>query len=36
MTKNLQYRVITIIAVVALAVWAFYPPGKKINLGLDL
>ena len=30
------YRVITILVVVALAVWAFYPPGEKINLGLDL
>jgi preprotein translocase subunit SecD len=36
MTKNLQYRVAIIVAVVALAVWAFYPPGQKINLGLDL
>jgi preprotein translocase subunit SecD len=36
MTKNLQYRVLTILAVVALSVWAFYPPGEKINLGLDL
>jgi preprotein translocase subunit SecD len=36
MNKNLQYRVITILVVVALAVWAFYPPGEKINLGLDL
>ena len=36
MNKNLQYRVITILVVVALAVWAFYPPGEKISLGLDL
>ena len=36
MNKNLQYRVITIVIVIALAVWAFYPPGEKINLGLDL
>ena len=36
MNKNLQYRVVTILVVIALAVWAFYPPGEKINLGLDL
>src|SRR5688572_13030151 len=36
MNKNLQYRVLTIVIVLALAVWAFYPPGEKINLGLDL
>ena len=36
MNKNLRYRVITILVVVALAVWAFYPPGQKIKLGLDL
>jgi preprotein translocase subunit SecD len=28
--------VITIVAVVALSVWAFYPPATKVNLGLDL
>ena len=36
MNKNLRWRVITILVVVALGVWAFYPPGQKINLGLDL
>ena len=36
MNKNLRWRVITIVVVVALGVWAFYPPGQKINLGLDL
>ena len=36
MNKNLRWRVITILVVVALGVWAFYPPGEKINLGLDL
>jgi preprotein translocase subunit SecD len=36
MTKNLQYRTFTILAVIALSIWAFYPPGEKINLGLDL
>jgi preprotein translocase subunit SecD len=36
MTKNLQSRAAIIVAVIALSVWAFYPPGEKINLGLDL
>ena len=36
MNKNLRWRVLTILAVVALAVWAFYPHGEKVNLGLDL
>lgn len=36
MAKNLRWKVITILAVVALAVWAFYPPGEKVRLGLDL
>jgi preprotein translocase subunit SecD len=36
MNKNLQWKVILILAVVALSVWAFYPPDRKINLGLDL
>ena len=36
MNKNLQYRVITIAVVIALAIWAFYPPSEKISLGLDL
>ena len=36
MNKNLRWRVLTILAVIGLAVWAFYPPGQKVNLGLDL
>jgi preprotein translocase subunit SecD len=36
MMKNLRWRVALTVAVIALAVWAFYPPGQKINLGLDL
>lgn len=36
MNKNLQWKVILILAVVALSTWAFYPPQTKINLGLDL
>jgi preprotein translocase subunit SecD len=34
--KNLRWRIITILAVIALSVWAFYPPAEKVNLGLDL
>jgi len=34
--KNLRWRVLTIAAVIGLAVWSFYPPGQKVNLGLDL
>jgi preprotein translocase subunit SecD len=34
--KNLRWRIITILAVTALSVWAFYPPAEKVNLGLDL
>ena len=36
MNKNLRWRVLTIVTVIALAVWAFYPPSQKVNLGLDL
>src|SRR5215208_1098087 len=36
MTKNVRWRVALTLVVIALAVWAFYPPDKKINLGLDL
>jgi len=34
--KNVRWRVITILAVIALSIWAFYPPGEKVSLGLDL
>src|SRR5215208_4449161 len=34
--KNLRWRLITIVVVIGLSIWAFYPPGQKINLGLDL
>jgi preprotein translocase subunit SecD len=34
--KNLRWKVITIVGVIALAVFAFYPPSEKVNLGLDL
>ena len=34
--KNLRWRVLTILVVVGLAIWAIYPPDQKIKLGLDL
>jgi preprotein translocase subunit SecD len=34
--RNLRWRLIVIVAVIGLSVWGFYPPGQKINLGLDL
>jgi preprotein translocase subunit SecD len=34
--KNLRWRVVVILAVIGLAVWSFYPPAEKVNLGLDL
>ena len=36
MAKNLRWKLLTIVAVVALAIFAFYPPDQKIKLGLDL
>ena len=36
MTKNLRWKLLAIIGVVALCVWAVYPPSQKIRLGLDL
>ena len=36
MNKNLRWKCLVILAVVALSVWSFYPPGTKVNLGLDL
>jgi preprotein translocase subunit SecD len=36
MNKNLRWKVITILAITAIAVWAFYPPWQKVRLGLDL
>jgi preprotein translocase subunit SecD len=36
MAKNLRWKVITIVGVLALAIFAFYPPQEKIRLGLDL
>ncbi len=36
MTKNLKWKVILIIAIIALAIQLAYPPREKIDLGLDL
>lgn len=36
MSKNLQWKLLTIVAVVGLAIWAFSPPQEKVRLGLDL
>src|ERR1051325_6868728 len=36
MSKNLRWKIIVIVAVTALAVFAIIPPSKKIHRGLDL
>ena len=36
MGKNLRWKLLVIAGVVALSVWAFYPPDQKVRLGLDL
>jgi len=36
MNKNLRWRAVAILAVVAISIWGFYPPQKKVRLGLDL
>ena len=36
MHKNLQWKLLSIVAITALAAWAVYPPGERILLGLDL
>jgi preprotein translocase subunit SecD len=36
MAKNLRWKVLVILGVVALSVFAFYPPDQKVRLGLDL
>lgn len=36
MAKNLRWKIIVILAVVVVAVYAFYPPQEKVHLGLDL
>jgi preprotein translocase subunit SecD len=36
MNTNLRWKLILILAVVAIAIYAFYPPREKVKLGLDL
>lgn len=36
MAKHLRWRVLTIVAVIGLSIFAIYPPQDKIKLGLDL
>ena len=36
MAKNLRWKLLVIVSVIALAVFAFYPPDQKVKLGLDL
>jgi preprotein translocase subunit SecD len=36
MAKNLRWKILTIIGILALAVYLFYPPSQKVRLGLDL
>ncbi len=36
MVKNLRWKLLVIVGVIALSVWSFYPPARKIRLGLDL
>jgi preprotein translocase subunit SecD len=33
---SLRTKLILIVGVIAIAIWSFYPPGEKVNLGLDL
>jgi preprotein translocase subunit SecD len=33
---SLRTKILIILGVIGLSVWAFYPPDKKVNLGLDL
>lgn len=36
MSKNLQWKLLSIVVVVALSAYAIYPVEEKIRLGLDL
>src|SRR3954462_9037807 len=36
MTKNLRWRLLAIVAVIALGLWMIYPLDQKVRLGLDL
>jgi preprotein translocase subunit SecD len=36
MAKNLRWKTLTIVAVLGLSIFAFFPPQEKVKLGLDL
>lgn len=36
MVKNLKWKALLVVAVVAWAIWMAYPPSEKVKLGLDL
>ena len=36
MSTNLRWKLVSIVVVAVLAVWAIYPPNEKVRLGLDL
>lgn len=36
MAKNLRWKLLIILGVIALSVFSFYPPDQKVRLGLDL
>src|SRR5688500_9581210 len=36
MAKNLRWKLLLILGVVGLSIFAFYPPDQKVKLGLDL
>ncbi|MCD4750314.1 MAG: hypothetical protein K8R59_13160 [Thermoanaerobaculales bacterium] len=36
MEKKILWRIVLIVVVVGLSAWSMYPPGEKINYGLDL
>jgi preprotein translocase subunit SecD len=36
MPKNLRWKLLTIVAINVIFVWAFYPPSERVRLGLDL
>ena len=36
MAKNLRWKILSIVAVLGLSIFAFFPPQEKVKLGLDL
>ena len=36
MKTNLRWKILSIVAITALAAWSVYPPDEKVRLGLDL